>query len=44
MKKAKQKIAVIVKDISKSMAIAGGGSASHWGTYQPKEPKNIYKK
>ena len=37
------KIAIFVQKLTKHMAIIACGAASHWGGYQMKEPKNIYK-
>lgn len=42
--KAKKAIAKVVKNVTAKMAIDAGGSASHWGLYQPKEPKLAKKK
>lgn len=44
MKMLKRWLAAFIESSAKHMAIASAGSASHWGTFQPKEPKNIYKK
>ena len=37
-------IAGLLQSITKFMALSAYGSASHWGAYQAKEPKNIFKK
>lgn len=42
--KIKVTIAKSVKAIVGHMAKAASGSASHWGAYQPKEPKALKKK
>ena len=39
----KNKMAKVVAKAVKSMANKACGSASIWGVYQPKEPKNIKK-
>ncbi len=36
-------IASFIKGIAEFMAISASGAASHWGMYQTKEPKNIFK-
>ena len=38
-----EKIASIIGSIAQYMAVAAGGSASYWGTYQPKEPESVQK-
>lgn len=42
-KKTNNKVAKAVMLITKSMATAGGYSASEWHFHQPKAPKNPYK-
>ena len=37
-------IAGLLQSFAKYMALSGFGSASHWGAYQAKEPKNIFKR
>lgn len=37
-------LAILIQLLTKSMAISAFGSASHWGAYQAKEPKNIFEK
>ena len=34
-------LAKIISNIALKMALKAQGSASMWGVYQPKEPKNI---
>ena len=36
-------IASFIKGIAGFMAISASGAASHWGMFQMKEPKNIFK-
>lgn len=44
MKEFKKSVAGIIEKIAKYMAVSACGAASHYGGYQTKEPKNIYKK
>lgn len=34
----------MIQKVTKHMAIVACGAASHYGGYQTKEPKNIFKK
>jgi cyclic lactone autoinducer peptide len=43
MKKAKKSVAEIIQKVVKHMAVMACGTASHYGGYQAKEPKNIFK-
>ena len=43
MKKIRKSVAMIIQKVTKHMAVIACGSASHYGGYQAKEPKNIYK-
>lgn len=43
MKKFKKMIAEMIQKISKHTAILACGAASHYGGYQTREPKNIYR-
>lgn len=36
-------LASFIKGIAEFMAISASGAASHWGMFQMKEPKNIFK-
>ena len=39
-----RRIAMCMQMFTKHMALAACGCASHWLGYQPKEPKNIFRK
>ncbi|NYB75553.1 cyclic lactone autoinducer peptide [Sedimentibacter hydroxybenzoicus DSM 7310] len=39
--KLKEEILILASKAIKTSAISAAGSTSHWGIYQPKEPKNI---
>lgn len=43
MKRFKKTLAEMIQRFAKHTAILACGSASHYGGYQAKEPKNIYK-
>lgn len=44
MKNVRKSVAKIIQRVTKHMAVIACGSASHYGGYQIKEPKNIYRK
>lgn len=44
MKKAKKRVALIIKKVAETMADIAYDSASVWGGHQPKEPKKISRK
>ena len=44
VKKFKKMIAEMIQKIAKHTAILACGAASHYGGYQTREPKNIYKR
>lgn len=39
--KLKKEVLRLLSKAIKTTAISAAGSTSHWGLYQPKEPKNI---
>lgn len=41
--KLKKNAAKAIKSVTQKMAKEACGSASHWGVYQPKEPKKVKK-
>lgn len=44
MKSFKKSVAEMIGKFAKHMAVLACGAASHYGGYQAKEPKNIYRK